>query len=125
MDEGAAEGRAEQNYQAGDVLVAHKTTKHFLKGDELNVVRKDKRRLIVQRAGEAISVSLELSFVAHRVTITGRSLTEIYRAVTEAEARLVRVVAADFADAAAVPSHKALVEGIRIEPLDADERRKQ
>ena len=69
--------------------------------------------------------ALELFFVTHRVTITGRSLTEIYRAVTEAEARLVRVVAADFADAAAVPSHKALVEAIRIEPLDADERRKQ
>ena len=69
--------------------------------------------------------ALELSFVTHRVTITGRSLAEISQAVTEAEARLVRVVAADFADESAVPSHKALVHGIRIEPLDADERRKQ
>ena len=68
--------------------------------------------------------ALELSFITHRVTIAGRSLNEIYQAVTEAEARLVRVVAADFAGAAAVPSHKALVEAIRIEPLDADERRK-
>jgi len=69
--------------------------------------------------------ALELSFVTHRVTITGRSLAEIYKAVTEVEARLVRVVAADFTAEAAVPSHKALVRAIRIEPLDADERRKQ
>jgi len=69
--------------------------------------------------------TLELSFVTHRVTITGRNLAEIYKAVTEAEARLVRVVSTDFADEAAVPSYKALVHGIRIEPLDADARRKQ
>ena len=69
--------------------------------------------------------TLELSFITHRVTIAGRSLNEIYQAVTEAEARLVRVVSSDFADAAAVPSYKALVRAIRIEPLDAEERRKQ
>lgn len=57
--------------------------------------------------------------------MTGRSLTQIYKAVTEAEARLVRVVSADFVDEAEVPSYKALVHGIRIEPLDADERRMQ
>ena len=68
--------------------------------------------------------ALELSFITHRVTITGRSLAEIYKAVTEAEARLVQVVSADFGSEAAVPSFKALVHGIRIEPLDADERRK-
>ena len=36
-------------YQSGDVLVAHKATKHFAKGDELRVIRKEKRRLIVAR----------------------------------------------------------------------------
>ena len=51
--------------------------------------------------------TLELSFITHRVTIAGRSLNEIYQAVTEAEARLVRVVSSDFADEAAVPSYKA------------------
>jgi conjugative relaxase-like TrwC/TraI family protein len=56
-----------RNYQAGDVLVTHKTTKHFLKGDELRVVRKDKRRLILQRAGEEISVSPRQSGVAWTV----------------------------------------------------------
>ena len=69
--------------------------------------------------------TLELSFITHRVTIAGRSLNEIYQAVTEAEARLVRVVSSDFADEAPVPSYKALVRAIRIEPLDAEERRKQ
>ena len=56
-----------RNYEAGDVLVTHKTTKHFLKGDELRVVRKDKRRLIVQRAGEEISVSPRQSGLAWTV----------------------------------------------------------
>ncbi|MSU52578.1 MAG: hypothetical protein EXS41_04175 [Opitutaceae bacterium] len=62
-----AQQRDVRNYQAGDVLVSHKTTKHFLKGDELNVVRKDKRRLIVQRAGEEISVSPRQSGLAWTV----------------------------------------------------------
>jgi hypothetical protein len=68
---------------------------------------------------------LELSFVTHRVTISGKHLAEIYKAVSEAEARQVSVARADFADEAKLPSSKALVRGIRIEPLDADERRKQ
>jgi len=46
-----------RNYQPGDVLVAHKTTKHFGKGDELRVVRKEKRRVVVSRGGEEISVA--------------------------------------------------------------------
>ncbi|MBI4622645.1 MAG: relaxase domain-containing protein [Verrucomicrobia bacterium] len=44
-------------YQPGDVLVAHKATKHFAKGDELRVVRKEKRRLIVAHGGVETSVS--------------------------------------------------------------------
>lgn len=58
--------------------------------------------------------AMELSFLTHRVTVTGRSLSEIYKAVPESEARLIRVVAADFVDYAAVPSCKALVRAIRI-----------
>lgn len=44
-------------YQPGDVLVAHKDTKHFRKGDELTVVRHEKARLIVARDGREMSVS--------------------------------------------------------------------
>lgn len=55
----------------------------------------------------------------------GRSLTQIYMAVTAVEARLVRVVSAEFVDEAEDSSCKALVHGMRIEPLDADARRKQ
>ncbi|MEY2881226.1 MAG: ATP-dependent RecD-like helicase, partial [Verrucomicrobiota bacterium] len=44
-------------YQSGDVLVAHKATKHFAKGDELRVVRKEKRRVIVAHGAEESSVS--------------------------------------------------------------------
>ena len=68
---------------------------------------------------------LELSFVTHRVTISGKHLAEIYKAVSEAEARQVSVAQADFADEAKLPSSKAFVRGIRFEPLDADERRKR
>jgi len=68
--------------------------------------------------------ALELSYVTHRVTVIGKNLGEIYKAVAEVEARLVTVVAEDFADAAKLPSYKALVREIRIEPLDAEERRK-
>ena len=52
-----AQQKEVRNYQPGDVLVAHKTTKHFTKGDELRVVRKEKRRVVVSRGGEEISVS--------------------------------------------------------------------
>lgn len=53
-----------RNYQPGDVLVAHKTTKHFAKGDELQVIGREKRRLIVVgRAGE-LSVSPRQSGLA-------------------------------------------------------------
>jgi conjugative relaxase-like TrwC/TraI family protein len=55
------------NYQPGDVLVVHKATKHFAKGDELRVVRREKRRLIVARGSEEISVSPRQSGLAWTV----------------------------------------------------------
>ncbi len=55
------------NYQSGDVLVTHKATKHFEKGDELRVVRREKRRLIVARGTEEISVSPRQSGLAWTV----------------------------------------------------------
>ena len=45
--------------------------------------------------------------------------------MAEAEARLITVVAEDFTDEWKLPSYKPLVREIRIEPLDADERRKR
>ena len=59
------------------------------------------------------------------MTITGKNLSEIYQAVTEVEARLIRVVEVDFSEEANVPFYKSLVRAIRIEPLDSDERRKR
>ena len=56
-----------RNYQPGDVLVTHKATKHFVKGDELRVIRKDKHRLIVTRGDEEISVSPRQSGLAWTV----------------------------------------------------------
>ncbi|MFZ5495339.1 MAG: MobF family relaxase [Verrucomicrobiota bacterium] len=62
-----AQHKDHRNYQPGDVLVAHKTTKHFVKGDELRVIRREQRRLIVVgRAGEA-SVSPRQSGLAWAV----------------------------------------------------------
>jgi conjugative relaxase-like TrwC/TraI family protein len=52
-----AQHKNPRNYQTGDVLVVHQATKHFNRGDELCVVRKEKRRLIVARGGEEFSVS--------------------------------------------------------------------
>jgi len=62
-----AQHKDHRNYQPGDILVAHKTTKHFAKGDELRVIRREKRRLIVAgRAGE-VSVSPRQSGLAWTV----------------------------------------------------------
>jgi hypothetical protein len=47
--------------------VTHKATKHFSKGDELRVIRKEKRRLIVARGAEEISVSPRQSGMAWTV----------------------------------------------------------
>lgn len=68
---------------------------------------------------------LELSFVSHRVTITGKSLVKIYKTETAAEARMIRVVARDFAAEATLRSYHGLMRGIRIEPLDSEERRRR
>lgn len=62
-----AQHKDHRNYRPGDVLVAHKTTKHFVKGDELRIIRREKRRLIVAgRAGE-VSVSPRQSGLAWTV----------------------------------------------------------
>ncbi len=53
-----------RNYHPGDILVAHKATKHFAKGDELRVIRKEKRRLIVVRGANELSVSPRQSGLA-------------------------------------------------------------
>ncbi len=52
-----AQQREARHYRPGDVLVAHTATKHFQKNDELRVVRRDGRRLIVARGQEEFSVS--------------------------------------------------------------------
>ena len=62
-----AQRKEAHNYQPGDVLVTHKATKHFAKGDELRVVRKEKRRLVVARGTEEISVSPRQSGLAWTV----------------------------------------------------------
>ncbi|MBI5426456.1 MAG: relaxase domain-containing protein [Opitutae bacterium] len=46
-----------RNYRPGDVLVAHKDTKHFSRGDELRVLRKEKRRIIATRGTTELSLS--------------------------------------------------------------------
>ncbi len=71
------------------------------------------------------ATAVELSFVTHRVMISGRNLAEVYQAAAEAQARLISVAAKDFAGEFINPAHQALVREIRIEPLDADERRKR
>jgi thymidine kinase len=52
-----AQQREARHYRPGDVLVAHSATKHFQKNDELRVVRRDRRRLIVARGQEEFSLS--------------------------------------------------------------------
>jgi hypothetical protein len=69
--------------------------------------------------------ALELSFVTHRVTISGKTLGEIYTAVAETEARVISVVAPDFDEVGRTLGHKALVHGIRIEPLDVSEKQRR
>jgi len=52
-----AKNKDVRNYRPGDILVAHKATKLFAKGDELRIVRKEQERLIVGRGAEVLSVS--------------------------------------------------------------------
>jgi ATP-dependent exoDNAse (exonuclease V) alpha subunit len=56
-----------RNYQPGDILVAHKATKHFAKGDELRVIRQEQRRLVVACHGQEVSVSPRQSGLAWTV----------------------------------------------------------
>ncbi len=62
-----AQQKDARTYQPGDVLVTHKSTKLFSKGDELRVVRKEKRRLIVACGAQEISVSPRQSGLAWTV----------------------------------------------------------
>ena len=68
---------------------------------------------------------LELSFLTHQVAVSGKKLAEIYRAIAEAQARVVRVVPEDYSTAMKLPAIKASVHDVRIKPLEADKRRKQ
>lgn len=56
-----------RNYRPGDVLVAHKDTKHFARGDELRVIRKEKRRIVVTRGTVELSLSPRQSGLAWTV----------------------------------------------------------
>lgn len=56
-----------RNYRPGDVLVAHKDTKHFSRGDELRVIRKEARRLVVTRDIAELSLSPRQSGLAWTV----------------------------------------------------------
>lgn len=56
-----------RNYRPGDVLVAHKDTKHFSRGDELRVIRKENRRVIVTRGATELSLSPRQSGLAWTV----------------------------------------------------------
>ena len=71
------------------------------------------------------ATAVELSFVTHRVMISGRNLAEVYQAVAEAQARLISVAAPDFAGEFIIPTHQALVREIRIDPLDSSEVRRR
>jgi hypothetical protein len=62
-----AQQKDHRSYQPGDILVAHKETKHFAKGDELQVIRREKRRLVVTRNGQEVSVSPRQSGLAWTV----------------------------------------------------------
>jgi conjugative relaxase-like TrwC/TraI family protein len=56
-----------RNYQPGDVLVAHKTTKHFQKNEELRVVGKTESRLVVSNSSGERSISARQSGLAWTV----------------------------------------------------------
>lgn len=71
------------------------------------------------------ATAVELFFVTHFVMITGKNLSEIYQAVAEAQARAIWVAATDFAGESPMPALRPFVREIRIEPLEADERRKR
>ena len=69
--------------------------------------------------------ALELSYITHRVIVTGKNLAEIYRAVADAEARLIAVLTLDFPEEARGSWPDSLVREIRIDPLEPEERRRR
>ena len=62
-----AQHKDHRNYETGDILVAHKATKHFAKGDELRVLRKQEGRVVVARGAQEISLSPRQSGLAWTV----------------------------------------------------------
>ncbi len=62
-----AQRKDHRNYRPGDILVAHKATKHFAKGDELRVLRKEGGRVMVSRRGQELSLSPRQSGLAWTV----------------------------------------------------------
>lgn len=62
-----AQQKDHRNYRPGDILVAHKATKHFAKGDALRVLRKEKGRLIVTIDARERSLSPRQSGLAWTV----------------------------------------------------------
>jgi conjugative relaxase-like TrwC/TraI family protein len=62
-----AQHKDNRNYQTGDILVAHKATKHFAKGDELRVLRKEEGRVVVARGAQELSLSPRQSGLAWTV----------------------------------------------------------
>jgi hypothetical protein len=80
---------------------------------------------LIKLALKTDETALELSFVTHQVTISGKNLSEIYKAVADVKARLVCVAPTGFSDEVSLPGHKSLIWGIRIDPLDVGERRRR
>jgi ATP-dependent exoDNAse (exonuclease V) alpha subunit len=62
-----AQHKDHRNYQPGEILVAHKATKHFAKGDELRVLRKEEGRVVVARGAHELSLSPRQSGLAWTV----------------------------------------------------------
>jgi conjugative relaxase-like TrwC/TraI family protein len=62
-----AQCKDHRNYRPGDILVAHKATKHFAKGDELRVLRNEEGRVVVAGGGLELSLSPRQSGLAWTV----------------------------------------------------------
>jgi hypothetical protein len=69
--------------------------------------------------------ALQLTYITHEVTVTGKNLGQIYVATSGAEARLVRVAPPGYSGDGKLSSKQPLVREIRINPMDPQERRKQ
>jgi conjugative relaxase-like TrwC/TraI family protein len=62
-----AQHKDHRYYHPGDILVAHKMTKHFAKGDEMHVLRKEQGRLVVALGVRELSLSPRQSGLAWAV----------------------------------------------------------